>query len=130
MGRGDIGNNGVANDGNGKSEEHHDAPEFEAIRGKCNENYTFMSAVSWTEAEKKKKKSTARTCDRGGNGVWDNRPQLGLVGTGCDLQIVENGWELRHVSHLGLKKMQSAERTANLQRDQSCKAPPRGKNTR
>lgn len=127
MGRGDIGNNGVANDGNGKSEEHHDAPEFEAIRGKGNENCTFVSVVSWTGA---KRISRERTCDWGGNCVWDDRPQLGLVGVGCDLQIVENGWELRHVSNLGLKKMESAERTANLQRDQSCKAQRQGKNKR
>ena len=47
FGRGDIGNNGVANDGNGQSEEHHDAPEFEAIGCKGNENCTCALAVSW-----------------------------------------------------------------------------------
>ena len=52
--------------------------------------------------DRKGKMEIGQTCDRGGNCVRDNGPKLGLVGVGCNLQVVDDGRKLGPVSNRGL----------------------------
>lgn len=70
IGRRDVADDRVANDGDEKSEEHDDTPELETVRGKS------YGDRDWR-----------------GHGVGNHGPQLTLVGVGCDFEVVDNRWE-------------------------------------
>lgn len=96
LGRSDVGDDGITNDGDGQSEEHDDASEFETVGDESDCDFEeqgdrFSLVTLLVRLFEEGDMLTSYGCRYG---VGDDGPELGLVGIGGDVHVVDYGGQL------------------------------------